>query len=240
MSIILALETSSNACSVALNTPAGVFEDTVVLPREHTQRLLPMVEGLLKSQSLTLNELDAIAYGAGPGSFTGLRICLSVAQGLAFGADVPLVAVSSLLALATTVQRLQDIPAGSTIVPVIDARMDEVYWCAYQIIEGGALSPLTDERVSAPEECAAFINNLNTSSIHAVGSGWQYLALSVLSANANLDACLDTYASAYDVAVLGQEQFLAGHILNPSEAEPVYLRNEVSWKKRERIRIQTS
>lgn len=232
MSIIFALETSSNACSVAISTPTGVFEDTVVLPREHTQRLLPMVNDLLNTQAIKLNDIDAIAYGAGPGSFTGLRICLSVAQGLAFGADLPLVPVSSLLALAKTTQRVQSVEVGSIIVPVIDARMDEIYWCAYQMGVDGALFALVDEKVTSPEECGAFVNTLGSVPICTVGNGWQYPVLSSLSQNPNVDA----YASAFDVALLGQEKFQAGQVVNPLEAEPVYLRNEVSWKKRKRIR----
>lgn len=231
MPTILALETSSNACSVALLTDGGVVEDTVVLPREHTQRLLPMVEGLLKAQSTSLSDLDAIAYGAGPGSFTGLRICLSIAQGLAYGADLPLISVSSLLAMARTAHRRQNADTGSVIIPVIDARMDEVYWGAYQIHKDGSSATLSDEQVSTPEHCSQYIASLASQPIIAVGSGWQYDALVSL-----INADLDAYPSAYDVAVIASAQWAAGEILSPLEASPTYLRNEVSWKKRQRIR----
>jgi len=230
---ILALETSSNACSVALATPSGVFEDTVILPREHTQRLLPMIDGLLTSQQIGLNDLNAIAYGAGPGSFTGLRICLSVAQGLAYGADLPLIAVSSLLALAKTTQRIQSIATGSIIIPAIDARMNEVYWCAYEVAVDGSLTALLEEQVTAPQDCADYSDTLaGVKSLTAIGSGWQYPSLASRLSHADLEA----YANAYDVAILGQCEWAAGHLLTPAEATPTYLRNEVSWKKRERIR----
>lgn len=231
MPTILALETSSNACSVALLTQGKVVEETIISPREHTQRLLPMVEGLLKTQSIALRDLDAVAYGAGPGSFTGLRICLSIAQGLAYGADLSLLSVSSLLAMASTAYRSQAVADGAVIIPVIDARMEEVYWSAYQVGEAGNLTPLMDEKVSDPEQCKAFIANLGAQPIVAIGSGWQYDALSTLAT-----ADLEAYPSAYDVALIAGTQWAAGDIVSPLEASPTYLRNEVSWKKRQRIR----
>jgi len=231
MPTILALETSSDACSVALLNNQGVFEQTVISPREHTQRLLPMVEDIIKAHNTALKDVDGIAYGAGPGSFTGLRICLSVAQGLAFGVDRPLLCVSSLLAMAATAYRKQTVDIGAIVIPVVDARMHEVYWGAYRVEEGGHLAPLLEESVSAPEVCAQFIESLAGETLLALGSGWQYEALSTL-ANAELDA----YPSAYDVAVIGSAQFAAGELVNPLDASPSYLRNEVSWKKRERIR----
>ena len=231
MPTILALETSSDACSVALLNDKGVFEETIISPREHTQRLLPMVEGILKAQNTALADVDGIAYGAGPGSFTGLRICLSVAQGLAYGVACPLIAVSSLLAMAATACRNQTFDTGSIIIPVIDARMDEVYWSAYRLEQSGQLTPLVDQSVSAPELCAEFVNSVSSHNVVAMGNGWQYEALSTL-ANANLDA----YPSAHDIALIGSAQFAAGELVNPLDASPTYLRNEVSWKKRERIR----
>ena len=228
---ILALETSSNACSVALRTDSGVVEDTIVSPREHTQRLLPMIEALMKGQNTSLADLDAIAYGAGPGSFTGLRICLSIAQGLAYGADLPLISISSLLAMAKTTHRLHSVTDGAIIMPVIDARMDEVYWSAYQV-QNHLLQPLVSEAVSAPEQCLAYVQTLDEGTpLIAVGSGWQYPVIAPL-----VNADLECYASAYDVVVLASEALRVGDVLTPLKATPTYLRNEVSWKKRERIR----
>lgn len=232
MSTILALETSSDACSVALSTPEGIVEDTVIAPREHTQRLLPMVESLLNKNNVQLNELAAIAYGAGPGSFTGLRICLSTAQGLAYGADVPLIAVSSLSALAATTLRHHRIATGALIVTAIDARMGEVYWCAYTVGEQRELTPFIEESISSPDVCATFVKSQTNTSIIAVGNGWQYSDLAEIVNSTTLD----TFASAYDVALLGQQYYAQGQLFSPLAAEPVYLRNEVSWKKRERIR----
>ena len=124
MPSILALDTSSDACSIALLKSDGtsdiqIEESTVLTPREHTQRLLPMIEALLSEQQVPLSALDAIAYGRGPGSFTGLRIGLSVAQGLAYGASLPLLAISSLQTMALTAMRLHKLAPGSVIITAL-------------------------------------------------------------------------------------------------------------------------
>ncbi len=246
MPIILAIDTSSDACSVALTTKQNAIkESTIIAPREHTQRILPMVQRLLADNEMTLKQLDGVAFGCGPGSFTGLRICISIAQGLAYGADLPLIAVSSLEAMAKGALRLYQPAANSIIMPVIDARMDEVYWSSYKVVGSSIEVELpADYRTShinkghtgyidSPDDCYKHIMQIPCEQICAIGSGWQYPVLQSIE-HANIQESFHT--SAYDIAELGVESYRQGKLISPLEVEPTYLRNEISWKKRKRIR----
>ena len=233
MPAILAIDTTIDACSLALVTPRGIKESVSLAAREHTQHLLPMVDTLLKEAGIALSELDAIAYGCGPGSFTGLRICLSVAQGLAYGADLPLIPISSLHTMAVGALRLQQ-PAHPVIVPAIDARMNEVYWSAYRVTEGG-LETLLAEQVSSPDECAQQLLALPVERVYGVGSGWHEPVLQGL-AGAEFDT--EFYPRAYDVAEMALALYDKGQSVAAMAAQPTYLRNKIHWKKRERIRQQ--
>ncbi len=250
MSNILAIDTSTDACSVALltspsDTKPDVHQSLVISPREHTQRLLPMVESLLAEHTMSLSQLDGIAFGVGPGSFTGLRIALSTAQGLAFGADLPLIPISTLQTMAQTAYRLGVASTSSTIIPVIDARMNEVYWSSYQFSDELAqVLPISDEVVAAPDSLAKH-RVLTSENICAVGSGWHYDVLQdvlqdVMSTSVSdapyVTIKQDCYPEAYDVAVLAQVALANQQVTDPLSAVPTYIRDEVSWKKRQRIR----
>lgn len=122
---ILAIDTATEACSVALwnnGEKHALFE---ICPREHTQRILPMVQQVLAESGVTLNQLDALAFGRGPGSFTGVRIGIGIAQGLAMGAELPMIGVST---LATMAQGAFRVTGATQVLAAIDARMGEVYW----------------------------------------------------------------------------------------------------------------
>ena len=141
---ILALDTSTEACSVALWAD-GTVTERYELGSQHSGRILPMTQEVLAEAGLVLTQLDAVAFGRGPGSFTGLRICAGVAQGLAFGADVPVVPVSSLAALAQGV----DAPR---VLAAFDARMEQLYWGAYVRNAQGLVEPGGTEKVVAPRD----------------------------------------------------------------------------------------
>ena len=125
MAKILALDTSTDACSVALEVDGERTEIFKVIPRKHTHELLPMVEQILASAQLSVRQLDAVAFGRGPGSFAGIRIATGVTQGLAFAADLPVVPVSSLAALSQGYYRVSN-DQDSPIISALDARMNEV------------------------------------------------------------------------------------------------------------------
>ena len=122
---LLALDTATEACSVALNIDGELTEHYELLPRRHSRELLPMVEKIIAAAGLSLTQLDAVAFGCGPGAFTGLRVATAMAQGLAFGADLPVIPVSTLAALAQQAHRCYQ---STHVLAAIDARMDEVYW----------------------------------------------------------------------------------------------------------------
>jgi tRNA threonylcarbamoyladenosine biosynthesis protein TsaB len=244
MPYILAIDTSTDACSAALLTPEVVHQTVVIAAREHTQRLLPSIDALLKEHQVPLSKLDAIAFCVGPGSFTGLRIALSTAQGLAYGADLPLIPISTLETLACSALRLQLATPDQIIIPSIDARMNEVYWSAYRLDETGDLLALCDETLSSPE-CLAeseWVSNANQCTIAGVGSGWQYDCFNdVKKEAASSNVVIKAYPEAYDMALLAekiyqQEGADSEKLISPLAAVPTYMRNEISWKKRTRIR----
>jgi tRNA threonylcarbamoyladenosine biosynthesis protein TsaB len=234
MPTILALDTASDVCSIALLSADGyIREQTQTVAREHTQRILPMINEMLAEADIRLQQVDAIAFSCGPGSFTGLRICLSIAQGLAYGADLPLVPVSSLLAMAAGARRTLSLPEQSVIISVLDARMDEVYWAAYRVNAGLQLEAIADESVGTPDQCYHRILQLAYDRACAVGSGWQS---PILQTAINIDIEPNFYGTAYDIAELGGAFYQRGQCINPMDAQPTYLRNEISWQKRQRIR----
>lgn len=150
MSTLLALDTSTEACSVALLHEGRALSHYEVIPRLHAQRLLPMVRDLLDEAGVALSAVDAIAFGRGPGAFTGVRIAIGVVQGLAFALQRPVLAVSDLAILAQRAYREQ---GAERVAAAIDARMDEVYWGCYQLQQGemrlaGSEAVLPPERVA--------------------------------------------------------------------------------------------
>lgn len=224
---ILAIDTATEACSVALqanNQITALFE---VCPREHTQRILPMVQQVLQQQGMTLSELDALAFGRGPGSFTGVRIGISVAQGLGMGAALPLVGVSTLAAMAQGVWRLN---GAQRVLTAIDARMGEVYWAEYQRDAQGNWQGEETEAVLRPEEALERMTALRGEWAIA-GTGWQAWPQLKESTNLNLSPVVITLPAAEDILPVAEIALAAGCSVAAENAEPVYLRNEVTWKK---------
>jgi len=230
MTAILALDTSADACSVALRVGGSVEARFELVPREHTLRILPMVDEVLAAAGMSLSQLDAIAFGRGPGSFTGVRIAAGVAQGLAFGADLPVVPVSSLAALAQGwLRENPQYPAGVALLVAVDARMDELYYAGYRVGAGGELVPLDEEALLAPDSVRL---PAGSGPVVALGSGWAY-GSRIPGYDHDVWHAVDTacQVNAVDVAWLGERGLAAGKHCPPELAQPVYLRNEVSWKK---------
>jgi tRNA threonylcarbamoyladenosine biosynthesis protein TsaB len=227
---ILSVDTATEACSAALLVDGEVLERFRIAPRQHTRLILPMVDSLLDEAGVRLQDLDTLALGRGPGSFTGLRIAAGIVQGLALGADLPVVTVSSLAAMAHGYVGPSDI---STVCTALDARMGEVYWGIYQKDSGGLVHPVGHEAVIAAEKVSVPL--APDVRCAGVGSGWyryrELLTDCLGSRIRHVDA--DRYPSAASVAILGCNGYLNGEGCAPEDALPVYLRDKVARKKGE-------
>lgn len=221
---ILALDTSTEACSVALLHNGNIISDFVMAQREHTQQILPMVDKILNEAGCTLSQVDAIAFGRGPGSFTGVRIGIGIAQGLAFGADKPLLPISTLATLAQTAYRQV---GAMNVVAAIDARMNEVYCGQYQRQQSGEWQILAAERVIKPEQVTSIVTLSDKQKVYAAGTGWQ--AYPNMLANITPSAVL--LPDAQDMLPLAEIMWQKGERFAAADVEPTYLRNEVTWKK---------
>lgn len=197
-------------------------------PRGHTRLLMPMVRELLAECELTPSSLDAVAFACGPGSFTGLRIATGVAQGLAYGLDVPVIPISSLEAVAAQMIESGHIPEGGGIAVAFDARMSEVYWGCFENV-AGLPALIGAERVCLPGDVSL---PTGLSSWYGAGSGWtlqQQMPAAVTSDITRFDATMVPHAG--DVARLAERAWHHGQCVPAAAARPVYLRDEVTWKK---------
>src|SRR5688572_24121923 len=172
MAIILALDTSTEACSCALSIDGVIAEDFEYCPRQHAQKILPMIHALMAKHELGFAQLDAIAFGRGPGSFTGLRIAAGVTQGLAFAAELPVIPVSTLAAIALEVRQTV---SASHVLSCLDARIDEIYWGIFGFDGDGLPVLLEQEVLCKPEKMKSAIIE-NPVSISAGGNGLQFSA----------------------------------------------------------------
>ncbi|MGF6435160.1 tRNA (adenosine(37)-N6)-threonylcarbamoyltransferase complex dimerization subunit type 1 TsaB [Kosakonia sp. 1610] len=224
---ILAIDTATEACSVALWNDGTTFAHFELCPREHTQRILLLVRAALADAEVKLTDLDALAFGRGPGSFTGVRIGIGIAQGLALGAELPMIGVSTLATMAQGAWR----KTGATrVLAAIDARMGEVYWAEYQRDADGVWHGEETEAVLKPEAVSDRLQQLD-GNWAMVGTGWG--AWPELAANSPLtltdgEMLLPT---AEDMLPIARQLFAAQKWVAVEQAEPVYLRNEVAWKK---------
>ena len=224
---ILALDTATEVCSVAL------LLDEALLVRElppvpgHSAHILGLVQAVLAEAQLVLQELDCIAFGRGPGGFTGVRLAASVTQGLAYGAELKVVPVSDLLAVA---QRTLDLePSAQSVLVCNDARMQEVYWSCASRGPSGLAVPAGTEQVSPPERVV--LPDGLPGPVHGAGRGfvvWPQLKLTpnLTQIQTELLPC------AREIARLAVPVWLAGKALDPAQAQPVYLRDDVAKPSR--------
>lgn len=228
-SLLLALDASSSACSAALIRQQGSASECIArfefTPRAHTRRLMPMVDELFAEAGVSAKQLDAVAFGRGPGSFTGLRIAAGAAQGLAFGLGCPLVGISTLRALALQAHRRYHF---RHLVTALDARMGEIYVAAWHCLND-SVTCQREEAVLAPER---FYLPTGETDWVGVGSGfgaWEQFSTDV---QANMPQHLDDLEPrAEEMAWLALRDLEAGLGQAAHEAQPVYLRNDVAWKK---------
>jgi tRNA threonylcarbamoyladenosine biosynthesis protein TsaB len=221
---ILALDAATEACSAALLVDAVVTERSEVIGRGHADRLLPMTDGLLADAGLALRELDAIAFGRGPGGFTGIRIATAIAQGLAAGSGRPILPVSDLAAVAAGAAHA----AGTArVLACLDARMGQVYWAAYDC--GGAQPVgLSGEHLTDPGALAP------PSGAPCFGAGPGFAAYPEIARRlgaslAGVDASLLPQAA--QIARIAAADLAAGKALPAAQGLPVYLRNEVVHRR---------
>ena len=224
---ILAIETATEACSAAVLCEDDIVEQYEVAPRRHNELILPMCEQVLAECDVSLEQLDAVAFGCGPGAFTGVRIAAGVTQGIAYAHDLPVVMVSTLANLAQ--QAISESNQRNYILPAIDARMDEIYWAIYQRTDDDSVELVGQECVQAPDSI-----DINSEPIsYGLGSGWKTYQ-TVLQNKTQLDnERVDTTAlpHAKFTAMLGKERFKQKQIVNAAEALPVYLRDDVVHQK---------
>lgn len=221
---ILAIETATEACSAALRCGDALIERSEIAPRRHAELILPMIESLLAEAGIARAQLDGIAVGRGPGAFTGVRLAIAVAQGLALALDIPVVPVSSLAALA------QDAPYGeAAILAVIDARMGEIYAGAFRRGANGLVEALGEETVGKADELI-LPHHARESGTCVVGSGWKAYrdALAPRLSAPPVFADGARYPQARAVARLAVPLFAAGRGVAPEQALPVYLRDKVA------------
>ena len=230
---LLAIDTATEACSAALLLDHQLIERFEIAPRQHNQLILSMVQSVLDEADLNLNALDGIAFGAGPGSFTGIRIAAGVAQGLAFGLGLQVAPISTLKAMAFEAfsKKTHELAAVA-----IDARMEEIYWGVYRRQTDESLHALIEDQVIRPEDVLI----PDGDDLLAVGTGWATYRDLLTSKTQNRNIIMEpqTFPRASAIAQLGAFVLAHGEGVPPESVLPLYLRNNVAKKMAERFRVE--
>ncbi len=224
---LLAIDTATEACSAALHIDGAITTKYQVAPRKHAELILTMVDELLSESGVLLSQLDALAFGRGPGAFTGVRIATGVIQGLAMSADLPVVPVSTLAALAQGAMT-----ESKQLACAIDARMGEVYWALYQANDA-AIMQLVGEEIVCPPDSIRFFDSgdsVESDSWFGVGSGWETYGSELQNqmGDALAGFRLGDYPSAKAICALAIDAYQRGDTVDAAEALPVYLRDKVT------------
>jgi len=226
---LLAFETSTEACSVALWLDGEVRERFELAPRRHAELSLPWAEQLLAEAGVKRRELDAVALGRGPGAFTGVRLAIALAQGVALALDVPAIAVSTLAVLALRARPLAAGAGPQRVLSAIDARMGEVYTAAFELRDGEPFA-LDREAVLAPDAAQLPGDGASDNGWLGVGTGFAAadgaLRQRLGARFAAIDA--DALPHAADLARLAAAAYARGESIAPERIEPAYLRNNVA------------
>ncbi|MDQ2068370.1 tRNA (adenosine(37)-N6)-threonylcarbamoyltransferase complex dimerization subunit type 1 TsaB [Natronospira bacteriovora] len=227
---ILAIDTATEACSAALWHEGVVHHRFELAPRRHADLILPMVDAVLEEAGTDRHGIEWIAFGRGPGAFTGVRIAAGVAHGLSLGLGCGLYPVSTLAAMAMSAHEEQ---GAETILTALDARMGEVYWGAWRIREG-VPEGVVQERVCPPEQVKVA---LNIETATAIGAGWGVYGEALTRALSGRPAVVlpDKFPDAkYMLGIAMAEQARGAPLLTPAQAQPVYLRDRVAEPARTR------
>ena len=223
---LLSIETSAESCSVALSIGENLWEKFEHAPRRHAELILPMVRSLLTEAELALGQLDGIAFGRGPGSFTSLRIGIGVVQGLAWGADLPVVPVSSLAAVAQAAVERGLSPGVCRVCVAMDARMQEVYTANFHLDVDGFVIPSGEEQVCPPGD----VRPEGAAGVCAAGNGFEvYPELEKLAGELGLYVP-DCWPRATAISRLAARWLENNKPLPAAQAQPVYIRNQVAIK----------
>ncbi|WP_208280763.1 tRNA (adenosine(37)-N6)-threonylcarbamoyltransferase complex dimerization subunit type 1 TsaB [Massilia oculi] len=226
---ILAIETSAELASCALLAGEKVIERSTPGVRSHSQSVLPMVQELLNEAGIALADCDAVAFGAGPGSFTGVRTACGVAQGLAYGAGLPVLPLVTLEAMA---EACRAGTGASDVLAVLDARMGEVYWAQYRF-DGGKWTEVVAPALSAPQDVAP----LAAEGLRACGNGFAEYADAFAGRPFAQGALPDIMPHARELALLARGALADGQGVPAAQAQPLYLRNKVAYTSAERQAI---
>jgi tRNA threonylcarbamoyladenosine biosynthesis protein TsaB len=224
MPTILAIETTTELASAALLHGTQLLLREAPSVQTHSQNILPMVQSLLNEAGIRLADCDAVAFGAGPGSFTGVRTGCGIAQGLAYGAGLPVVPVVSLLAMA---EACREQTGAVDALCVLDARMGEVYWAQYRY--EGAWRTIVEPTLSRPEAVTP------QGEVLACGNGLSVYSPQFSGFDFAFGVNADIMPHATRVAVLARDAFARGETLDPAAAQPIYLRNKVALTTAERL-----
>lgn len=225
MPILLAIETSSELASCALLVGDTVTTRESSGVRTHSQAILPMVQDLLAAAQLRLADVDAIAFGAGPGSFTGVRTACGITQGLAFGANLPVLPLVTLDAMALACRERS---GAADILVLLDARMGEVYWAQYRYADGW-------ETVVAPALCAPeAVAPVPVAGLVACGNGLTAYPQAFADSAFATGALADIQPHARELVHLGVLALAAGQAVDAAAAQPLYLRNKIAYTSAER------
>lgn len=196
-----------------------------------------MVDSVLAEADIDLSAVNALGFTVGPGSFTGIRIGFGVAQGLAFGREIPVIPISTLESMATAANHQLSIPVGSLVLTLLDARMDEIYWAVFKKRGDNSLERVVADTLSSPEDIHSELVIKNSDSpLFGIGDGWKYadrLALKPSTVEPHF------YPDAEAVLRLAMNKFKQGMLEKITDVQPLYLRDRITWQKRKRLRAKS-
>ena len=220
---ILAIDTSTEACSAALYIDGELIERYLVAPRKHIELLKPMVDEVMKAAEVDVSELTGLAFGAGPGSFAGLRVACAFVQGMGAGLEIPVVPVSTLKAMA---QQVLDTHPDRTVLVMLDAKMKEVYWGVYRLEDKEVITVLP-EQVTKIDEIPNFTGIVGLANIIGAGDGWNVTPNWVEALQPEFIE-KNVYPRAGEIALLSIDDFENGMALDADQVSPIYLRNNIA------------